>query len=207
MPRIDQTDRQLILLRKLESSRLGLTLEQLADERIRRQLAMAGRCAWTGMGILKRAENLGAEYRANSLGEGPPMSQPCRIMGGADECSDKEAAMRDIALLTILLVLPIATSHAEPGFDPRYERDYNIFVPTNQYAPDNPLNPVNQYDPDSAVNPVNRYDPGNPLNPVNRYSPNNPFNPVNQYHPDNPLNPANKYNSDVPFAPLDGGRG
>jgi hypothetical protein len=29
---------------------------------------------------------------------------------------------------------------AEPGFDERYERDYNIFNPASRYVPDNPLN-------------------------------------------------------------------
>ncbi|MBX3300712.1 MAG: hypothetical protein KF693_00695 [Nitrospira sp.] len=110
----------------------------------------------------------------------------------------------------VLIVLYQAdVAVAEIGFDERYERDYNIFNPVQQYPPDNPLNPANAYHPDSTFNPVNRYDPGNPANPVNKYSPNNPFNPVNQYHPDNPLNPANKYNPDVPFEPLDkrGSRG
>lgn len=79
----------------------------------------------------------------------------------------------------MLFMWPI-TSHAEMGFDPRYERDYNIFTPAQRYAPDNPLNPANAYDPDSPFNPANKYDPGNPLNP------------------------ANQYNFDVPFAPLDG---
>jgi len=135
------------------------------------------------------------------------MSRLLGIMGAVGECPDKEAAMRNIGLMTVILVLSGATSYAEPGFDQRYERDYNIFNPTTQYQADNPLNPVNKHDPDNAFNPVNRYDPGNPLNPVNRYNPNNPFNPVNQYHPDNPLNPVNKYNSDMPFGPLDGGAG
>ena len=95
-------------------------------------------------------------------------------------------------LITTMLCMWVTTSHAEMGFDRRYERDYNIFNPVTQYQADNPLNPANAYDPNSAFNPVNRYDPGNPSNPVNRYNPNNPFNPVNLYHPENPLNPANK---------------
>jgi hypothetical protein len=131
------------------------------------------------------------------------MSQPLRIMGTADEYFRKEEAMIYSMLSVMMLYMGVATSHAETGFDQRYERDYNIFNPVTQYQPDNPLNPVNKYDLDSAFNPVNRYDLGNPANPINQYSPNNPFNPVNQYHPDNPLNPANRYNSDVPFAPLD----
>jgi len=73
---------------------------------------------------------------------------------------------------TVKLVL------ADPGFDEKYERDYNIF------------------------NPANRYDPGNPVNPANQYSPDNPFNPANQYNPQNPLNPANRYNPNTPFEPL-----
>lgn len=38
MPRNDQAVRQLIILKKLESSRHGLTLEQLADSSALRQL-------------------------------------------------------------------------------------------------------------------------------------------------------------------------
>jgi len=126
------------------------------------------------------------------------------MMGTADERLRKEAAMKHSTVIATTLCMWVTTSHAEIGFDQRYERDYNIFNPAAQYQPDNPLNPANRYDPDSAFNPVNRYDPGNPANPINQYSPINPFNPVNRYHSDNPLNPANKYNSDVPFAPLDG---
>jgi len=90
---------------------------------------------------------------------------------------------------------------SEQGFDPKYERVYNI-NPAAQYKPDNPLNPAQAYAPDNLFNPVNRYDPGNPLNPANQYNPNNPFNPANQYNPDNPLNPANRFNPSVPFEPL-----
>jgi hypothetical protein len=115
--------------------------------------------------------------------------------------------MKYSMLIAMMLCVQVTTSHAEMGFDPRYERDYNIFNPATQYQSDNPLNPVNAYDPNSPFNPVNRYDPGNPANPINQYSPNNPFNPVNRYHPDNPLNPANTYNPGIRFAPLDGGRG
>lgn len=110
-------------------------------------------------------------------------------------------------VMAALLLTTVTIAQAEPGFDPRYERDYNIFNPTNLYAPDNPLNPINKFDPDSAFNPVNRYDPGNPVNPTNRYNSNNPFNPVNEFSPDNPLNPANRYNPNTPFAPLDGTSG
>jgi hypothetical protein len=121
-----------------------------------------------------------------------------------DESLRKEAAMKHSMVIATTLCMWVATSHAEPGFDQRYERDYNIFNPITQYQADNPLNPINKYDTDSAFNSANRYDPGNPVNSANQYSPNNPFNPVNRYHPENPLNPTNKYNSTVPFAPLDG---
>ena len=91
---------------------------------------------------------------------------------------------------------------ADPGFDEKYERDYNIFNPANQYRPDNPLNPADRFDPNNPFNPVNRFDPNNPVNPSNRYNPSNPFNPANQYNPDNPLNPANRYDPETPFNPL-----
>ena len=133
------------------------------------------------------------------------MSRSSSIMGTANERAGKEAVMKYSMLIMTMLCMWVTTSHAEMGFDQRYERDYNIFNPVTQYQPDNPRNPANAYDPNSAFNPVNRYDPGNPANLINQYRPNNPFNPVNRYHPDNPLNPANKYNPDVPFAPLDGG--
>ncbi len=144
-----------------------------------------------------------AQYSEN----GPPMSQPLSIMGTSDERLSKEAAMKYSRLIAMMLCMWITTGYAETGFDPRYERDYNIFNPVTQYQSDNPLNPVNTYDPNNPFNPMNKYDPGNPANPINKYSPNNPFNPVNRYHPENPLNPANKYTSDVPFEPLDGGTG
>ncbi len=106
-----------------------------------------------------------------------------------------------VTALLILCGLTMAT--AETGFDPRYERDYNIFNPANLYAPENPLNPANASDPTSFSNLSNLYDPGNPANPANQYQPTNPFNPANRYHPDNPLSPANRYNPNTPFAPLD----
>ena len=54
-----------------------------------------------------------------------------------------------IWLLGLLLVSPPAS--ADPGFDSKYERDYNIFNPLNQYRPDNPLNPINAYDPKNPL--------------------------------------------------------
>jgi hypothetical protein len=59
----------------------------------------------------------------------------------------------------LLLVTPV---FADPGFDEKYERDYNIFNSINQYRPDNPLNPINSVDPKNPFNPINRVDPGNP---------------------------------------------
>jgi hypothetical protein len=133
------------------------------------------------------------------------VTSPCET--GRVGSSHKEATMNRLLLIATMLIMPATAGKAEMGFDPRYERDYNIFTPTQRYAPDNPLNPANAYHPDSAFNPANRYDPGNPLNPANQYSPSNPFNPANRYHPENPLNPANQFNPNVPFAPLDGGSG
>ena len=75
------------------------------------------------------------------------------------------------------LFLFAASAFGEPGFDEKYERDYNIFHPANQYCPDNPLNPINSVDPKNPFNPINGLDPGNPANPINRLNPNNPFNP------------------------------
>ena len=53
-----------------------------------------------------------------------------------------------IWLLGFLLLLSAPTS-ADPGFNEKYERDYNIFNPASRYAPDNPLNPANRYKPDT----------------------------------------------------------
>jgi hypothetical protein len=61
-----------------------------------------------------------------------------------------------------LFLFSIPFALADPGFDEKYERDYNIFNPINQYRPDNPLNPINSVDPKNPFNPINRVDPGNP---------------------------------------------
>ena len=55
---------------------------------------------------------------------------------------------------------------AEPGFAEKYERNYNIFNPLNEFRLDNPLNPINAYDPKNPFNPINQYHPGNPANPI-----------------------------------------
>jgi len=115
------------------------------------------------------------------------------------------SSMHYSMLMVMMLFMCATTSRAGTGFDDKYERDYNIFTPTNRYAPDNPLNPANASAPNSPFSPINRYDPDNPANPANQYRPNNPFNPANRYHPENPFNPANQYNN-VPFAPLDRAR-
>jgi hypothetical protein len=52
------------------------------------------------------------------------------------------------------LFLFTAPVFADPGFDEKYERDYNIFNPINQYRPDNPLNPINSVDPRNPFNPI-----------------------------------------------------
>ena len=109
---------------------------------------------------------------------------------------------RAIIVGWFLLAAMTGTVRAEPGFDEKYQRGFNIFNPINQYQPTNPLNPINAYDPANPFNPINRFDSGNPANPINQFNPNNPFNPVNRYRPDNPLNPINEFNPTVPFAPL-----
>jgi hypothetical protein len=80
-------------------------------------------------------------------------------MGAADEGLSKEVAMAYRILIATALFMWTATGYADMSFDSRYERDYNVFNPANQYAPNNPLNPANAYDPNSPFNPVNRYDP------------------------------------------------
>ena len=91
----------------------------------------------------------------------------------------RQTQVRTAAIIGGLLWLAsIGASGAEQGFDEKYQRDFNIF------------------------NPINQYQPANPLNPINQFSPNNPFNPVNRYRPENPLNPINEFNPTVPFGPL-----
>jgi hypothetical protein len=85
--------------------------------------------------------------------------------------------MRVVFLLFLLLFFSVTPALPEPGFSEKYERDYNIFNPLNQYRADNPLNPINAYDPKNPLNPINQYDPGNPANPMNQYNPSNPYNP------------------------------
>ncbi len=62
--------------------------------------------------------------------------------------------MRTKTCLILAALTGAGQAGAEPGFDERYERGYNIFTPANQYAPDNPLNPANQYNPDVPFGPV-----------------------------------------------------
>ena len=60
-------------------------------------------------------------------------------------------------ILFLMALLLVATpSFAEQSFDEKYERDYNIFNPASQYAPDNPLNPAQASAPDNPFNPANR---------------------------------------------------
>jgi hypothetical protein len=101
-------------------------------------------------------------------------------------------------LAVALVLLPLGITFAEPGFDQKYERDYNISTPTNQYRPDN----AQAYAPNNPFNPMNRLDPGNPANPLNRFNSNNPFNPINAYNPKNPLNATNESTPSTPFRSL-----
>ncbi len=58
------------------------------------------------------------------------------------------------------LFLLTSPAFADPGFDEKYERDYNIFNPINQYRPDNPLNPINSVDPDNPSGELCDSEPG-----------------------------------------------
>ncbi len=79
----------------------------------------------------------------------------------------RQAQVRIVAILGGLLWLAsIGNGGAEQGFDEKYQRDFNIFNPINQYQPTNPLNPINAYDP------------ANPFNPINQFNPNVPFAPL-----------------------------
>jgi hypothetical protein len=48
-------------------------------------------------------------------------------------------------LVLMALLLVVTPSVAEQNFSEQYERDYNIFNPASQYAPDNPLNPAQAF--------------------------------------------------------------
>src|SRR3990167_8799580 len=91
----------------------------------------------------------------------------------------RRSAMR-WTLVVCVALMTASAAWAESGFDQKYERDYNIFNPINQYRPDNPLNPAQAYAPDNPFNPVNKFDPDNPANPINRYNPETPFRPLNR---------------------------
>ncbi|THJ20046.1 MAG: hypothetical protein CAF44_012575 [Nitrospira sp. CG24D] len=65
----------------------------------------------------------------------------------------------------LLVVIP---PFAEQSVSAQYERDYNIFTLSSQYAPDNPLNPAQAFAPDNPFNPANRYSPNTTFAPLNR---------------------------------------
>ena len=54
----------------------------------------------------------------------------------------------------ILLLLASSPVLGDPGFNERYESDFNIFNPANQFHPENSLNPANQFHPDSPLIPL-----------------------------------------------------
>ena len=49
-----------------------------------------------------------------------------------------------VVLLLLPLFFSVTPAFAEPGFDPKYERDYNIFNPINRYNPNTPFEPLNR---------------------------------------------------------------
>ena len=85
-----------------------------------------------------------------------------------------------VFLLLLPLLFSVTPALAESGFSEKYERDYNIFNPLNQYDPDNLANPSNQFNPSNPFNPLNQYNPKTPLNPLNEYNPTTPFQPLNR---------------------------
>ena len=63
-------------------------------------------------------------------------------------------------MVRLIDFIPFASpSYTEFGFDEKYERDYTIVNPLNQYRPDNPLNPINSVDPSNPLDQINRYNP------------------------------------------------
>ena len=61
-----------------------------------------------------------------------------------------------VVLLLLPLLFSVTPAFAEQGFDPKYERDYNIFNPANQYDPQNPFNQANRFNPNTPFEPLNR---------------------------------------------------
>ena len=61
-----------------------------------------------------------------------------------------------VFLLLVQLMFSVTVALADPGFDEKFERDYNIFNPANKYAPDNPLNPAQTYTLDNPFNSQRR---------------------------------------------------
>ena len=102
----------------------------------------------------------------------------------------------------LFFLLNAAPAWADPGFDEKYERDYNIFNPINQYRPDNPLNPINSVDPNNPFNPINRSTPAFLRIPSIASTQTTLLIQINEVNPNNPLNPINRSNPDTPFKPL-----
>lgn len=65
----------------------------------------------------------------------------------------KSLAAPRVLMLLLLLLEGVPSAWVELGFDAQHERDYNIFNPVTQFAPDTPLNPINKYQPDNPFNP------------------------------------------------------
>ena len=61
-----------------------------------------------------------------------------------------------VSPLLLLLLFSVTSALAEPSFDEKYERNYNISNPASRYAPDNPLNPAARYSPTTPFVPLNR---------------------------------------------------
>ena len=60
--------------------------------------------------------------------------------------------MRSLTLAAAIFVLAWSTvGSADPGFDERHKRNYNIFNPANQFQHNNPLSPANAFDFQQSV--------------------------------------------------------
>src|SRR5215467_12465577 len=56
-------------------------------------------------------------------------------------------------LLSVILLAIAVSANGETGFDPKYERDNNIFNPANKFNPNDPLYPVNPNKPNNPFKP------------------------------------------------------
>ena len=65
------------------------------------------------------------------------MTSPCSWRGlhppSLELWYDGSVNVKATTLLPVILLATAVSANGEPGFDPKHERDYNIFNPANQY--------------------------------------------------------------------------